>query len=235
MRTIFRSVLRFLLIAIVALVAAHLLDGAAYRFLRDPRVYERDWGRMLRIMGFLPFWLVAALALALHDRGRAPADRSGRGAYARAIFLVLAPTLSGIAGGALQLVIRRERPWAHGGAYVFRPWSDHPLSTGGLSMPSSHAVVAFGAAFALARLFPRAAVVWYLLAAGCALTRVLAQAHFLSDVVLSALVAAAVVAGSWRWLGGRIGGALRSGWSQSPGAATSAVPREAPAPPPPPA
>lgn len=203
--------LTFLLVAAVALAAAHLLDGAAYRFLRDPRVYDRDWGRMLRIMGFLPFWLVAALALALHDRGRSPAaDRSGRGAYARASFLVLAPTLSGIAGGALQLVIRRERPWAHGGAYVFRPWWDHPLSTGGLSMPSSHAVVAFGAAFALARLFPRAAVVWYLLAAGCALTRVLAQAHFLSDVVLSALVAAAVVAGLWQWLSRRTGSALRS-------------------------
>jgi membrane-associated phospholipid phosphatase len=55
-------------------------------------------------------------------------------------------------------------------------------------LPSSHVLVAFAAATVLARLFPRAWGLWYLLAAGCAVTRVLAMAHFLSDTVVAALV-----------------------------------------------
>ncbi len=231
-----RPLLTFLVVAALALALAHLLDRAAYSWLYDPGVYDHDWGRMLRTMGFLPFWLLGAVALWLHDRGAASPEGAGpaagaappvgasaqpcsgvspgapgvagasaqprvRRAYARALLLALAPTLSGIAGALLQLIIRRERPWAAGGAYVFRPFSDRPLYGGGLAMPSSHAVVAFGAAFALARLFPRTAPVWYFVAAGCALTRVAVRAHFLSDVTLGALVAWAVVAGLWRWLG----------------------------------
>ncbi len=193
-----RDLLRFLLVAVLALAAALALDRAAYTWLSDPGVYDKDWGRALRSLGFLPTWIVAAAALALQDgpaRGRPP----GR-VYARALFLLATPTVAGIVGAVLQLLIRRERPWAHHGDYVFRPFSDRPFYGGGLAMPSSHAVVAFGAAFALARLFPRAAPVWYLLAAGCALTRVMARAHFLSDVVLAAIVAWLVAALLWRWL-----------------------------------
>ncbi|MFN7456396.1 MAG: phosphatase PAP2 family protein, partial [Gemmatimonas sp.] len=46
----------------------------------------------------------------------------------------------------------------------------------------------------LARLFPRARWVFYALAAGCGLTRVMATAHFLSDTVVAACVAWGVVA-----------------------------------------
>jgi len=205
-----RPLLRFLVVAVVALAAALLLDRAAYTYLYDPGVYDKDWGRMLRTMGFLPFWLLGAVALWLHDRAPAPAgggDAARRTSWRpsrRALLLLLGPTASGIVGALLQLVIRRERPWAAAGAYVFRPFSDRPLYGGGLAMPSSHAIVAFGAAFALARIFPRTAVVWYLLAVGCALTRVAARAHFLSDVTLAALVAWAVVAWLWRrWGPGR--------------------------------
>ncbi|HEX9109249.1 MAG TPA: phosphatase PAP2 family protein [Longimicrobiales bacterium] len=206
-----RPLLLFAIIAVLAMAAALLLDRAAYTYLYDPGVYDHDWGRMLRTMGFLPFWLAGALALWLHDRARPGQATSGgltgdaaRGAPGRrgsagALLLALAPTLAGVAGELLKLVIRRERPWAHAGDYVFRSFSDHPLSSGGLAMPSSHSVVAFGAAFALARLFPRTAPVWYVLATGCALTRVAARAHFLSDVTLGALLAWAVVAALWRW------------------------------------
>ena len=41
---------------------------------------------------------------------------------------------------------------------------------------------------AMVRLFPRARWLWYLLAIGCALTRVLAVAHFLSDTVVAAVL-----------------------------------------------
>src|SRR5260370_31094817 len=66
--------------------------------------------------------------------------------------------------------------------------SDQPFSTAQLGLPSSEAAVAFAAAAALARLFPEAAVLWYGLALGCALTRVASGAHFLSGGALAALV-----------------------------------------------
>jgi len=43
-------------------------------------------------------------------------------------------------------VFRRERPRAHGGEYFFRAFTDRPLHNGGLALPSTHAIVAFGAA-----------------------------------------------------------------------------------------
>ena len=91
------------------------------------------------------------------------------------------------------------RPPDVGSAYAFRAFSDHPLSSRGLGFPSSHAVVAFGAAAILSRMFPRARVVWYAAAVGCAVSRLLAHAHYLSDVVAAALIGIAVAALLWRY------------------------------------
>ncbi len=62
-----------------------------------------------------------------------------------------------------------------------------------------HGAVAFGAAFMLWRLHPRAAPVWMALACGCGATRVLSRAHFVSDVVASAFVGFGVAWALWRW------------------------------------
>jgi membrane-associated phospholipid phosphatase len=59
-------------------------------------------------------------------------------------------------------------------------------------MPSSHALIAFSGAAALAILFPRATPIWYALAIGCAITRLLAGAHFLSDVVAGTIIGVTV-------------------------------------------
>jgi membrane-associated phospholipid phosphatase len=167
---------------------AILADGWALSHLVYLDVYEHDWGRMLRTMGFLPFWLLAGAALMLVDR---PGPASPR----RGALLMLAPTIAGALGEVLKLLVRRERPHpADGAAYVFRAWSDHPFSSKGFGMPSSHAIVAFAAAAMLARLFPRARVVWYGMAVGCALTRVLSQAHYLSDVTVAAVMGVLVSA-----------------------------------------
>jgi membrane-associated phospholipid phosphatase len=183
-------------VAVGALVAATALDGWAYRTLFLPDVYEHDWGRMLRVAGFLPTWAVVSAALLLNRRESPPPPRGSRWG---ALLPLIAATVGGIIAEVLKLLLRRERPEAHAGAYVFRSWRDHPLSTGGLSLPSSHALVAFAAAAMLARLYPRARWLWYALAAGCALTRVLARAHFLSDVTLSAIIGWGVGAMLWRW------------------------------------
>jgi membrane-associated phospholipid phosphatase len=180
---------RFLLLSVLALVIAHLLDPAVFDYLKYPEVNSHDWGRLLRVMGFLPTWMLAAAALAFHDRPRAlPFRRAG--------LLFFSPALAGLAGEILKILIRRLRP-GDAGEYVFRSFSERTFSSGGLGMPSSHAVVAFGAAAMLSRLFPRAWPVWWLLGSGCALTRVLHGRHFLSDVVLAAIVGWAVAA--WLW------------------------------------
>lgn len=179
--------MRWLVVSVVAIGAAHLLDEAAWRVLRVPEVYEKDWGRLLRSMGFLPTWLALALAYWLHQRDH-PLRRDGT------LLLTLGPTLGGAAAEVLKLLFRRVRPDAEQFGYAFRAFSDGPLSNRGMGLPSSHTLVAFAAAFALARLFPRARWVFYLLAAGCGLTRVMATAHFLSDVVVAACVGWLVVA-----------------------------------------
>jgi membrane-associated phospholipid phosphatase len=184
-----------IVVAVGAFVAAMALDGWAYRVLVVPDVYDHDWGRMLRVAGFLPTWAVVSVALLLSQRGAGPTPVRSRW---RAFLPLIAATLGGIAAEVLKLLLRRERPDVNAGAYVFRGWGDHALSTSGLALPSSHALVAFAAAAMLARLYPRARWLWFALAAGCALTRVMAHAHFLSDVTLSALIGWAVAALLWR-------------------------------------
>jgi membrane-associated phospholipid phosphatase len=188
-----RRVVLFLVVAAVAMAAAHALDGLAFRHVRIADVYGEDWGRMFRVMGYVPLWLLASAALALHERTPLRRlHRSGGG------LLVVAATLGGAVAELLKLLIRRLRPYELG-EYVFRPFSERPFSTGGLGLPSSHALVAFAAAAYLSRLYPRATVVWWLLAWGCAFTRVAAGAHFLSDVVAAAVLGWLVGAVVWQW------------------------------------
>lgn len=187
---------RVLLVAVIAIAVAHLIDGVAYRLFVFDDIYGEDWGRMLRVMGFVPLWLAAAGALVLHDAPAAAVSRWSQ--WARGTLLVAAVAAAGIVGELLKLVLRRERPWAHDGEYVFRSFAERPFSSGGLAWPSSHAVVAFGAAAMLSRLFPRARLIWWGLAWGCGLTRVADRAHFVSDVVTSAVVAWLVVAAIWQ-------------------------------------
>jgi len=190
--------LRFSIVAAVLVASAFALDGWVYDHVVYARVYEEDWGRLLRVQGFWPLWLLAAVALVLNDW---PARAAGRlyPALMRGYLLLASATAAGLLGEVLKLLFRRERPRAHDGEYFFRAFTDRPFSSSGLALPSSHTIVAFGAASMLARLFPRAWPIWFALAAGCGLTRVLVQAHFASDVVVAALAGWAVAAALWRW------------------------------------
>jgi membrane-associated phospholipid phosphatase len=188
-----RQAIYLVALAIIAIVMAHVLDGPVFRAIRIERIHDQDLGRMFRVMGFLPLWLLAGAALMLHER-----PRLGRAWRSRGGLLIAGATLGGIAAELLKLVVRRLRP-GELGEYVFRPYTERPFSTGGLGLPSSHALVAFGAAAILSRMFPRAWLVWWLLAWGCAFTRVAAGAHFFSDVVAAAIVGWAIGALVWRW------------------------------------
>lgn len=187
---------------IVSFAASLALDGWAYRHLVRETIYDGDLGRMLRVAGFLPTWAIVSLALILCDPPQRQ-DAQNRWRRARGLLPLISAALAGLVGEALKLLLRRERPEAHAGAYVFRSWSDHPVSSAGLAFPSSHAIVAFGALAILARLYPRARWLWFAVAAGCALTRVLAHAHFLSDVVLAGIAGSLVATALWHWWSGR--------------------------------
>ena len=193
-----RPWLRVALCACLVIIVAHLFDGWAWLHLARPDVYNHDTGRMLRTIGFLPIWLLVAIALWLQTRN-----------LRRALLLGGVPTLSGIICEVLKILLRRERPGLHHGAYYFRPFTDRLIKTTDFGLPSSHAMVAFAAAWVLCRLYPRAWPVWIGLALGCALTRVEAEAHFLSDVTVGAVAAYFVVAVSWRMWGERV--ALQAG------------------------
>jgi membrane-associated phospholipid phosphatase len=168
--------------ALLALLAAALLTALAFwldpwvwKQLSYPTVYDHDWGRVLRVIGSLVFWAPLALAVGLEGR---------KGAW----LLLAAPAVAGAAGELLKLLVRRERPGLHEGNYVYRSFAERPFDSHDIGFPSSHAVVAFAGAAVLARLYPRAGAVAGFLALGCALTRVLAQAHFASDVVAGGIV-----------------------------------------------
>jgi membrane-associated phospholipid phosphatase len=204
---------RVLLTALLVTAASHLLDPVAWELLRDPRVNEREWGRLLRSAGYVPTWLLGALAVWLAGRSRlravapaavAPAalapdaaavSRLGREAW----MLALVPALAGGLAEVVKLAVRRLRPAIDTPAYAFRGFDVELWSTRGLGFASSHTAVAVGAAAVLARLFPGSAPVWYALAAGCALTRVMAGAHYVSDTVGAAVIGWLVAEAAWRW------------------------------------
>ncbi len=178
-----RAAWKALAITLMAVLVATAADPWVYLNVHDPRVYDRDWGRLLRVMGFLGTWLALAIAVrSLEGGDPARVPRARR----RANLLFWSAAAGGAAAELLKLVLRRERPGLHDGLYGFRPFDDRTWSTSGLAFPSSHTMVAFAGAAMLARLYPRARWVGYVLAAGCALTRVTSRAHFASDVALGA-------------------------------------------------
>ncbi len=163
-------------------VAAVLVDQAAFESLADKKRETLAWVQMLRAAGYVPTWLLIAGGIAL-------AGCSRRSIVAAAQIAASAALAGGVAEIA-KVLIRQARPDATAGVHRFIPWGEE--WTRGFGLPSSHAAVAFGAAFAIAWLWPRVGVLALVVAAGCGLTRVMMGAHFVSDVVAGALVGYAV-------------------------------------------
>ena len=186
-------------LALVATTAVFLLlpglDAWAFVHVRAEGVYTRDWGRLLRVMGFAPTWVLIALGITLSRRGLR-ASRGDRAVRTPGLFLLASIAATGLVGELVKLAVRRGRPGPSAGLYELVPWTGS-WSTGALGFPSTHAIVAFAGTFAMARLSPRSAPVWLALGAGCALTRLLDGKHFLSDVVAAAALAAGLVAILW--------------------------------------
>lgn len=181
--------LAWCLAACAILLAASLLDRwASHAFLSgDLRIKARDWYQMFRQTGYWPTWVLVGMAVTLSLRaGRRTDPGPGAG-----VLLLASAGLSGLAAELLKVVVGRMRP-GPSGIYQFKPFLHGFVDGSNLGMASSHTAVAFGGAFMLCRLFPAAAPVALLAAAGCGLTRLLSGAHFLSDVTVGAMLAYAV-------------------------------------------
>jgi membrane-associated phospholipid phosphatase len=189
-----------LAISLGFLVVPALGDQWAYAHLYHANLYERDWAMALRAAGTLYVWLPVALIIWLVQR-----EQDATLAKRRVWLVIGSPVLAGLLCEVMKLLIRRERPNVAAGEWVFRAWGDQTFSSAGLATPSSHTMVAFGAATILARMYPRARWVFYVIAWGCGATRMLSHQHYLSDVTFGALLGWAVGWGLWiQWGAGSL-------------------------------
>lgn len=204
-----RAMLRWAVV-LAGFVVVTLLDHrlAAFAAVRDEEWLEgRGWYQVLRQWGYVPTWILIGFILGFHElwlRHRKPgviAARAG-GLPDRTLLVVLAPILAGAAAELLKLVFARERPdlIEHPTSYVWRGLFTGFADGSNLGLPSSHAAVAFAGSLALARVLPGAAWILVLGALGCGISRMLAEAHYASDVYLACVVSWLVVAGLARVL-----------------------------------
>ncbi len=151
-----------------------------------------DWYKLLRIMGYAYTWLAVALVLILVDSGRQEDDRpTGRPlTWKRGPFLVASILIAGGLAELIKLLTRRARPNLADPTELYNwiAWSAKGINTGDLALPSSHAAVAFAAAWAIGKLHPRTLPVGLCFAIGCGITRMLAGQHHASDIVAAMFV-----------------------------------------------
>lgn len=172
---------------LVGLLFVLALDSTLFHWFRSMRDrFSDNFLELFKAFGFWGFWVLAAAGLILQDL---PLQglRGWQSVFRRAGFLLSSALLSGFAAEILKLFIRRERP--QGALFsdsTFRAWSGDWWKSNDLSTPSSHAAVAFGAAWALWFLFPRPKLVWFFLACACGFSRIVESAHLPSDIYVAA-------------------------------------------------
>lgn len=129
-----------------------------------------------------------------------PIARGTRGAA----LLFAAVAAAGIVTDLLKLIFRRARPelWLSGQSASF--FSDH-FGSAYQSFPSGHTATSVAAAIILGRLAPRWRTEFACFAVLIALSRVVLDAHYLSDVVAGAAVGAGVAILMLAWF-------RRKGW-----------------------
>lgn len=190
----FRIRTLLILLAMLAVLAplALLVDMPLTRFAKDHDT-AGDVGHVVRLSEVFAHGsgviLILLAAAALDHRSWRVLPRLAIGAYG-----------AGWLADLLKLVLVRRRPatvdvnsdvretfiglfaWRH-----LETWQE-ALSRDIQSFPSGHAATAAGLACALSRLYPRASWLFVLLTVLACLQRIMARAHFLSDVLAGAAV-----------------------------------------------
>lgn len=156
-----------------------LINGAHSPIADDVMLLASAIGRA----GFV-WWVTGLIAMVFPTRRMA--------AWRLLLAVVMAYLL---VDGVIKPVIGRDRPFDV--VAEARLIDQRPVTS---SFPSGHAAAAFAGALTASRLFPRARLAWWLLAAGIALSRVYLGAHWPTDVLAGAALGLAV---GWWVLGGR--------------------------------
>src|SRR5262245_15143 len=139
-----------------------LKDALWLRSIMDPL---RDYG-LLFTQG-----VILAVAFALDPARRRSLWAAG-----------LAVTVTNLLTQALKIGVARFRPDVGEGTFAFDvPWL-RIFEDARRSFPSGHTSSAFALSVLLAHLYPRARWGFYLIAGGCAITRVLDARHFPTDI-----------------------------------------------------
>jgi membrane-associated phospholipid phosphatase len=103
------------------------------------------------------------------------------------LFFFACAALSGIVADIIKPILGRARPvlLEREGLYGFHPFTFQATWN---SMPSGHTTTAFVIAAVLTFLLPRGKILWFLFALAIAASRVMVNAHYLSDVLAGAAV-----------------------------------------------
>ena len=130
-------------------------------------------------------------------------DRARRRPFVLVAACVL--LVGGIAAGA-KLIPGRERPKKDSDGRIINVWRG-PVKPGEMtpdpSFPSGHTTAAFAFALCLCRLYPKGSPSFILLAALCALSRILSGRHFVTDTIAGAWIGWEAASLLWE---SRIGG-----------------------------
>jgi undecaprenyl-diphosphatase len=196
-----RLLLGVLAAVICVAVAMWLLDGRGLAFSKTlPLVVVdtfneiTDFGRSTWFLAPIAVLIVLAAVAATPAGGRV-ANLVAASAVVRLEFLFLAIAVPGLAVTIIKRLIGRVRP-SDLGPFSYVPWSWRPEYA---SLPSGHGTTAVAAAIAIGALWPRARVPMWAFAVVIAVSRVVIQAHFASDVIAAAFVGAfgAILVRNW--------------------------------------
>jgi len=175
--------------ALITIAISFLLDPYAYVFLRALLNYE-NWGEMREMLMTAKF-LGSGLGIFVIGITVGFVDRSAMGwKRARALWLIF--ILTGTASIAIKVVSGRERP-SHedqdpGQERFAFCGPSYGLDAPFQSFPSGHTTTSFAVATGLAQFYPPARVVFFVAAGFTGVNRVVKHQHFLSDVVVGALL-----------------------------------------------
>ena len=136
------------------------------------------WGELGAVWGIVAF-IAAGLVATVYRRDYT------------LLFFATCLSLAGIIAQALKHLVGRVRPNSLDGAtHFYGPlaWFRVDPSIRIDSMPSGHTAAAFAMATALTIRWPRFRLIWYALAVGVGISRILTNSHYLSDVIFGALL-----------------------------------------------
>ena len=198
-----RLALPSLLLLAVLLLSIAFIDRPVARFFHDSDPSLRQVFQFITQFGLSKGYLVIAGVLFVALRLAAFGARNGRLAATlalqahRALFVFIAVAASGLVADGIKLVFGRARPkllFAEN-FYGFTWGSAQPDYW---SFPSGHTVTVAALAVALYLLWPRGVALYLVVALLVAASRIIITAHYLSDVLVGAVIGGGVAWAVWR-------------------------------------